>query len=199
MKIRILFLFVIFLIIFNNKNVKSNDDPFFQENTYIVVGDNVNVRTEPKTSAKIIMQLKITNLVKLLKRSNIKYRSNEIEGEWVYVDTLRIKNNKTYETYKGWILDYYLANGKQFEKVNEFYDCTLEGYVGDYHVYYEFRKDGTYKHIYYNPLNNKIDQSIGRIYRYRNVILTKDLGVQRFYIENNIICCADSEVCTTIK
>lgn len=139
------------ILLINIKDINSLEDPFFEDDTYIVVGDKVNVREEPKISSKIIIQLKITDLVKLIRRSGIKFKNGDIEGVWVYIDTRKSKDIMKGETYKGWIVDYYLAKGNQFEEVKEFYDCVLEGYVGDYHIYYEFKKDGSYKHKYYNP------------------------------------------------
>ena len=187
------------ILLINIKDINSLEDPFFEDDTYIVVGDKVNVREEPKISSKIIIQLKITDLVKLIRRSGIKFKNGDIEGVWVYIDTRKSKDIMKGETYKGWIVDYYLAKGNQFEEVKEFYDCVLEGYVGDYHIYYEFKKDGSYKHKYYNPLINKNEQYIGKLYKYRNVLVTKDFGVQRFYLKYKNLFCTDTDICVQMR
>jgi len=197
-------LIIVILSIINTKYINSLEDPFFKDDTYIVVGDKVNVREEPKINSKIIIQLKITNLVRLIRRSGLKYKNRDIEGEWVYIDTRKSKDIMKGETYKGWIVDYYLAKGNQFEEVKEFYDCVLEGYVGDYHIYYEFKKDGSYKQKYYNlnDTNNikKAKYKPGKLYKYRNVIILKDdFGIDYFYIDNNKLCYSEDNICTVIK
>jgi len=198
-KLKSLLMLVFILLIGNYSYVFSEDDPFFQEDTYIVVGDKVNVREKPKITSKIILQLKITGLVKLIRRSGIKYKSGNIEGEWVYIDTGKSKDIMRNETYKGWVIDYYLAKGNQFEEVKEFYDCILEGYVGDYYIYYIFKKNGTYEHRYFNPIKNTNERYIGKLYKFRNVLVAKDFGVQRFYLINNNIFCTENDICTKIN
>ncbi len=195
------------ILIVNENNIVysiENKDPFFEDSTYIVVGDKVNVREKPKITSKIILQLKITDLVKLIRRSGIKYKSGNIEGEWVYIDTGKSKDIMRNETYKGWVIDYYLAKGNQFEEVKEFYDCILEGYVGDYHIYYEFKKDGSYKQKYYDSSKfekeKNISKCFGKIYRYRNVIIVRDdCGLDYFYINGNKICYNEDNLCTELK
>src|SRR4030042_1282261 len=115
------------------------------DNNYrIVVGDNVNIRSEQNEKSLVVAKIYIATKVQILKRTNKKIKIGDKEGEWVFIDARYYKKG-TRETVKGWVFDYYLADLDVFEKMNSYKNCSIEGMIGDYLLSYEFYKDGTYK------------------------------------------------------
>ena len=145
----------------------------YQQKSYLVVGNNLNVRAKPSVKSKIILKLNVPDYVILEKRSKFKFKQNEIKGTWVYINTGKRKNILKKQNYYGWVLDYFLAKENQFTKVKKFYDCMIEGYAGDYHVKYQFFKKGKFKHFNKDHKSNKIEIITGDVLRYRDVILIK--------------------------
>jgi uncharacterized protein YgiM (DUF1202 family) len=184
-------LLLIFIVILSSCVSYSQDIKELEKNYYIVVGENVNIRTEPNQNSKIISRLDIARKVQIIKKSNTKVKIGDLDGEWVYIDS-GIYGNKLGETVKGWIFDYYLAPVKEFKKINSICEFNIEGWVGDYLLSYAVNKSGTYKRKIYNYEQDKIRTDIdGEIFRFRNVLLAKDknnTGYELFYFpEDNMV------------
>ncbi len=175
--INISILIVIILFLYNN---------VFTQEYFTIAGDYVNLREKANSKSKVVCQLRLAEDIKFIKKSGIREKIGNIEGEWVYVDSLRFINSMYGETYKGWVLDYFLADISKFQRVKNFKKCNLDGYSGDWHGHYEFAKDGSYKSII-----NQTTKINGYIYQFRDLIMLKDQqGVNRgvFFIDNNNIC-----------
>lgn len=166
-----------------------------ENNYYILVGNNINLRAESSTNAKIIRQLKIAYEVKLIKRSGKYEKSGEIKGEWVYVD-IRVFNEDHSDTIKGWMLDYYLSDGTDFKKISTFKECMIEDMVGDSLLSYRFHKNGRYERRDYDPDTGKYQYYKGSLYEYRKVIIAHDetglaLADWIFYLNDKQIMCSN--------
>lgn len=185
-------------------NLAYCQNNFLPENTYLISGNNVNVREYPNDKSRILIKLKITDRVKIIRKSDIEYRNKDINGKWVLIDTNYKNTYDKKNTYKGWVLDYYLVGNENFQVVEDFYDMKLEGYYGDYYICYEFKKDGSYKQIYYDLYNDpqklNIKEFYGKLYGYKNIFITRSIiGIETFYIINKEICVAYTNVCQGIK
>jgi hypothetical protein len=194
---------IFLLLIFLNISFLYSSDKFLPEKIYLVLGNNVNVREKPDIKSKVITKLKIADRVKMIKKSNYQYNNGNIIGNWVFIDTNQYNNNERNETYKGWVLDYYLVGNDQFKVVNEFYKLKLEGYYGDYYICYEFNRDGSYKQKYYDMYIDRQKKDVkfynGILYGYKNIFITRSIiGVEVFYILDNKICVAYTDVCSEI-
>ncbi|MGB4268778.1 MAG: hypothetical protein WBK20_06305 [Spirochaetota bacterium] len=195
---------IVVIIILLHTYLVYGKNRFLPENVYLVSDNNVNVMEKPDIKSRIITKLNIADRVKLISKSGKKYESNNIKGEWVYIDTKKNKNYKDDETYKGWIIDIYLVGDEQFKIVNKFYKLKLEGYYGDYYIYYEINKDGSYLQKYYDMYLDKEKKSMkfysGHLYQYRNIYITRSiLGVEVLYVLNDKLCIAYTNVCTRIE
>lgn len=195
---------IVILIVILNIFFVYGKNRFLPQDVYLVSGENVNVREKPDIKSKVITQLTIADRVKLIKKSDIQYKNRNIVGNWVYVDTYRYIDNKIKETIKGWVLDYYLVGDEKFQIVNEFYDLKIEGYYGDSYINFEFHKDGSYKQKYFDrSLGEQERESkyyYGHLYWFKNIYITKlHFGVGIFYVLNNRICAAYTDICTEIK
>lgn len=161
----------------------------YNMDTYYVIGNNLNVRIKPSVESKILKQLKIGSRVRVIRESNMMYKG----GYWVYVDTgLLIYNEKinNYVNLKGWVVNTYIAHPTKFVKVTELYDATLVGYLGDYYLHYEFKKDGTVEKVYYNSRNNSKKRIAGNLYHNSDVYiaLTEDGGTLIFIEIDGKLC-----------
>ena len=90
----------------------SNEQPSSEQTgqTYILTGDNVNVRAEAATNGAVLVKLSKGAKVTLLKRSDTALTVGDKKGFWAYVDTQ--VTNKDGESIKGWVFDYYLKEDK---------------------------------------------------------------------------------------
>jgi len=185
-------------------NLAYGQNNFLPEYTYLISGNNVNVREDLNDKSRVLIKLKIADRVKIIKKSNIEYKNRSIAGKWVLIDTNYTKTYDKKDTYKGWVLDYYLIGNDDFKVVKDFYDLKLEGYYGDYYICYEFKKDGSYKQIYYDlyndPQKRNIKHFYGKLYGYKNIFITRSIiGIEIFYMSKNKICVAYTNVCVEIK
>lgn len=160
------------------KNVKLYSVEKLDNNYRIVVGENVNIRSEQNEKSLAIGKIYIATKIQILKKTNTKIKIGDKVGEWVFIDARYYKKG-TDETIKGWVFDYYLADLDVFEKMNSFKNCKIEGSIGDYVMSYEFCKDGTYKRkiLEYDGMNyekSTIRLVKGKLYRYRDVIVAMD-------------------------
>jgi len=157
----------------------------------IVLGDKINVRNEPSIKSKSIYQLKIATMVKLIKKSKIKFQSDTINGEWVYIDT-EYKKVGEKDSIKGWVVDYFLADYSKFMKINYNLGCPIKGTIGDWQMNYEFINNGKYRRVDKDYNTGKESYKIGSIYQYKNVLIFKDDsgGTYDFFYftEDNQLC-----------
>jgi uncharacterized protein YgiM (DUF1202 family) len=113
-----------------------------------VAGDNINLREQPSLESKIIMKLKITSSVRILKKSNKIEQINNKKGQWIFVDT-DVEDDKTKKTIKGWIFDYYVAYEFRFKKIQKWNYKKFESCIGDSCVNLTFKKDGSFINEFY--------------------------------------------------
>ncbi len=186
-------LFIIVLIIFMQSSLHSGLKPF-SNNYYIVMGNNLNVRSNPNTKANVVIQLKILSEVKLLRLKNKEVKIGNIKGKWAFIDT-RVFNDDVTDTIKGWVFNYYLSNTKEFILMTKFKECSLEDNVGDTFLSYRFNKNGTYIRKDYDSEKNKYYYLSGNLYKYRNVIIASDKDKERgidvsFYLKQDGRLCS---------
>jgi hypothetical protein len=169
MKILILFIVLSFFSCYclDAKDLISSGD------TIIVLGDKVNVRNEPSIKSKSVYQLRIAERVKLIKRSKLKFQSDGVTGEWIYIDTEYTKPGE-FESIKGWVVDCFLADYSKFEKIKYSLDCSIKGTIGDWQMNYEFIDKGKYRRLDKDFDSKKESYKIGTIYQFRKVIIFKD-------------------------
>ena len=186
-------------------NVNYYSD-FLKDDKYIIVGNNVNVRSKPDIESEVLTQMKITAILTVLERSGAEYSDGVVTGEWVYVDTGRLDPDDFRKHIKGWMLDYYLAQANQFEKVTEFYEFTFFDGYGSYIINYDFKKDGTcvlnVTEYCYEKRGVIVTEKIkGVLWRYRNVIIAETGGwVSYFNIDNGRLCFrGDKYICTDLE
>lgn len=175
MKKKIFFFLMIAIWAFNPRTFlfsQSNDD------LYVVTTDYLNVRVEPDINAGVLevpylkntmrkMQLRVTDVVKVLKKSKSEVMVGDKKGRWAYVDTGSYYRNKN-EIIKGWVFDYYLAGVKDFLPVKSLrFNMKLEWADGDSGFRYEFYKTGRFI-----DLTSK-NQGTLYIDKTNNVIITK--------------------------
>jgi hypothetical protein len=132
----------------------------------IIIGDNVNVREKPDIKSKSICKLRLGDSIKIIKRTGKKEKIGDLEGEWIFVDT--------FQSSKGWIFSYYVACVDDFKRVRIFINCTIEGYIGDYYLYYKFNRDGTYITKRHVPHSSNLIERNGKLFQFKNVIFAKD-------------------------
>ena len=166
------------------------------EDLYLVTGDKVNVREYPNDKAKILLQLRIGEKVKLIKSNGKKEKINSIEGEWFFIDTDHFRQG-TREIIQGWVFDYYLLSDmSKFERIKnlKFEKCIFDLYIGDSNFYFEIFQDGTYiskdKDLY---LNKKGEKSKGTVYRFNKLIMLKNSSGGTdilFYINKDGFLCS---------
>ena len=184
--------FIIFFIIFFQSYIFCENK--ILEKIYVVVGDNINIRTEPDIKSNILNKLRIGQTVKILKRTNKKIKIGDDIGEWVYIDPSMFKKGTT-ELLKGWIFDKYLAQFKDFKVITDFANCKIDDYEGDWLFSYEIYKNGTYKRKYLDrdeKNNISVHFCNGKLYRLNNVIIAlDDLGAfEIFYIDDKEFLCS---------
>ncbi len=90
---------------FNNGKFELLQNQLTQ--TYILTGDNVNVRSEAATNGAVLLKLSKGAKVTLLKRSDVALTVGDKKGYWAFIDTGIAKKDGE-ETIKGWVFDYYL-------------------------------------------------------------------------------------------
>lgn len=176
------------------------------DNDYrIVVGDNVNLRSDDNEKSQVIGKIDIATKVRVLKRTNKKVKVGDKEGEWVYIDSRFFKKG-TNETVKGWVFDYYLADLDVFKKIDTYRECKIEGMIGDYLLSYEFYKDASYKRKILEYEKNSTRFVKGKLYRYRDVVVALDEDShQLFYFrKDGFLCCQEfnedgTQMCTICK
>mgnify|MGYP003592424933 CR=1 FL=1 len=98
---RIRFIFLFFALVVVNTTAFAKEEKFYQ-----VVGTGVNLREEPNTRSKVLVQLPIGNFVRLEKKGQ-KDVINNIEGQWLYIRA-GLNNPVTNKPFYGWVFDYYL-------------------------------------------------------------------------------------------
>jgi hypothetical protein len=163
------------------------------EKLYIVIGDNINIRSNPDIKANIIKKLKLGQTVKVIQRENKKIKIGDQVGEWVYIDPGMFKKGTT-ELLKGWVFDKYLAQYKDFKLVTNFMNCNIDDYEGDWLLSYEIYKNGTYKRKYLdrNEKNNITAHFCkGKLYRLKNVVIAlDDTGSFEIFVisDDGILC-----------
>jgi len=171
--------YLIFILLVSNMSIGES-----KNNVLIVIGDNLNLREEPKLNSKIIRKLRITWLVKLIKKTDKTEKIKNIEGKWAFINT---------GLEKGWVFDYYLANEKDFKKVKSFRNTILEGEHGDHYIYFEFKKNGQYR-CKKEDKNKNLFYEKGKLYKYRNIFLAyndNEKSYSIFYLnKKNKICSA---------
>lgn len=186
---RVLLFFLILLIQINGF---CSDNPILY-NRYIVIGENVNIRSNATIQASLIGSLKKGHTVKVIKRSGIKEKVENKIGEWVYIDPGIYKKGTT-ELLKGWVFDRYLAQFNDFTIVKNFFNCKIEGYEGDWLLSYIISKDGTYKRNFLDKENNNIviKSCKGHLYRLNNIIIARDEtgSFEIFILNNNNVLCS---------
>jgi hypothetical protein len=66
----------------------------------------------------------------------------------------------------------------------------MEGSVGDFFLYYEINKDGTYKRKFYDNNTNKLKYIEGQLYKYRDVVLAYDNDdtFEILFLQNGNLC-----------
>lgn len=186
---KLLFLFLI-VGLFINSYLLS--DVLKNHNHYrIVAGDKVNVRTDHNSKSTAIIQLRIGKMIKFIHGSGMKEKIGSTQGEWVYIDTLFTPIGSE-ETLKGWILDYYLADFNNFQRVSKFSECIFNRNIGETILYYEFYQNGKYKRRDKDDKGRPIYMD-GSVYRYRDLIIAKDDNKEfynYFFINGNQLCYA---------
>jgi ankyrin repeat protein len=92
---------------FSNPTLKNIlKDAGAKDNTYIITGDDVRVRTDAGTNSEVLLSLDRGAEVRLINRSNKTFNINGKKAYWVYINT-EISDNKGGMIY-GWVIDYYL-------------------------------------------------------------------------------------------
>jgi hypothetical protein len=110
----------------------------------IVGGDNVNVRLEPSTKSKILIQLMMGDFVKILRKKNEIINFENKKGFWVFVETLRCKPQGCPALYSGWLFDYYLAYENKYYRITQWPYKEISWCFGDYCPQYKFNANGSY-------------------------------------------------------
>lgn len=185
--ILLIILFTITIIdLFGQQQIK-----FKNNKMRIIIEENVPIYSEMKKGSRIIATIDNCHKIILLKTTDSTVIINNIRGHWIYIDARVFKKGSLAETVKGWTLDYYLADLKDFKKIDKFCTGKIEGSVSDWGLDIEFQKNGRFKRKHYNSDTEKYEYSEGFVYRYRNVFCAYDddgKGWEFFYLKNNRLC-----------
>ena len=176
MKKTILIIAIILHLFYINSKINSEEiaSNFIGDNIYIVVGDYVNVREEPTQTSKVIFKQRIATIVSVLKRINKKVTIDKNDGEWVFIDTKYFKTIGDSETAKGWVFDYYLSDLSNFKRMESSIECYMEYWAGDSLFSIQINNNGTYIRKNYSYEKKYYYFTLGKLYKYRNVIFAKD-------------------------
>lgn len=187
-KLIILISFLVFIVVDVNYAICGKIEKY--KKSVVVVGNNINVRKNPTTTSPIVYQLKIAERVKIIKRSSVVYSNKQVKGIWVYIDTEYTKVGEN-ESIKGWVVDYFLAKISSFKKVNDFISCGIDDTIGDWHMKYDFYKNGTYRREDRDYNSKKEYLELEKFLGIAEYFLKDDDGtsVDYFYYDKNGLIC----------
>jgi len=175
--------------------------------------DYLNIREEPGMNKKILkvitgrgehkLQLRITQTVKVIKRTEKEEIVSGKKGRWAYIDPGY--SDKTC----GWVFDYYLAKKEDFSPLKSLqYDYILKFADGDAPYKFEFFKDGTF--IFKANREGEKDKK-GKLYiDNRNKVITIKydksddfqlymMMISFFWDDNKICVIGGGDPCAVIK
>ena len=139
-KVRKIFDIQIYLILFFlclSATCFSKDLSKTHTKKYIVIGNNLNVRSKPNVKSSVITQLKICDEVVILNEKREISNINNKKGKWLYIDTNRFEKKGSRKTLKGWVFSYYLARFKDFKRVNR-KSPLVSVYLFIYYTFYYY-------------------------------------------------------------
>jgi hypothetical protein len=158
----------------------------FGEYIYIAE-DNVRLFDNPSISSRVLMNIRITEALKVIKYADKIELVNNKKGRWIFVDTEMYDDGGVNNSIKGWIFDSQIVRVEELKKHRLLRDAVLKCSDGDGSFKYELFKNGAAKYKY---MNNPI--ITGELFLGKNLLLARrkiengtwrDLG--RFYIRND--------------
>jgi hypothetical protein len=190
-KFREIIIFFIFIgLCIGNVEAKTK---LLENDYYVVIGDNLNLRMEPFTNSPVKEVLSLGKKVKKIKSQGESIIINNIKGEWFLVDTESYDKSNPKSTLKGWVFSGFLSDGSEFEEVKKINKTIIEGTVGDANFIIQINEDGSVKSTTTGYYNKEPLIFEGKLYTFKNLYIeyNKKHKSCEIYIRE-----ADGRLCT---
>jgi hypothetical protein len=162
-----------------------NRSTFIQElpeNQFVVV-DFDSIRSKPSSQSEKLISMRPTELVEVIKITNLYVYADNKRYYWCYVDSFKYSSDRS--SIKGWISQKNLSHYSNFTVVDKFMDIYFDNYIGEALMSIQFYKNGIF-------IKRETDEYNKYKYYWGKVSVNKKVvsiqGMEYFYLdENNVL------------